>query len=56
MYKAGVCADGSHAGIQFLKQEIKHKRLQSKFEIKIWNEIKLKLIFKWNRTWNKLKV
>ena len=50
-----VCAgtDGVHAQIMFLKQEIKQKRFRSKFEIKIWNDIKLKFVFKSNRIWYK---
>ena len=57
MHKVGVSTDGPHAEIKILKQEIKQKNVRSKFdEIKNWNEIKLKLISKWNRIWNKVKV
>ena len=56
MHKVGVGTDGPHAQVKFLKQEIKQKRFRSNFEIKNWNEIKLQLILKWNRSWNKLKV
>ena len=46
MYKVDVGTDGSTAQINFVKQEIKQKSFRRKFEVKKWNEIKLKLIFK----------
>ena len=48
MHKVGAGTGGPDAQIKFLKQEIKQTCFRSKFEIKIWNEIKLKLIFQWN--------
>ena len=56
MHKVGVGTDGPHAQIKFVKQEIKQKPFRSNFEIRKWNEIKLKLVFKWIGSWNKLKV
>ena len=46
MHKVDIGTDGPHAQINFVKQEIKQKPFRSNFEIKNWNEIKLKLIFK----------
>ena len=46
MHKVGVGTDGSTAQINFVKQEMKQKPFRRKFEVKIWNEIKLKLVFK----------
>ena len=46
MHKVGVGTDGQHAQIKFVKQEIKQKPFRSNFEIRKWNEIKLKLVFK----------
>ena len=46
MHKFDVGSAGSHAQINFVKQEIKQKPFRSNFEIKNWNEIKLKLVFK----------
>ena len=55
MHKVGTSTDGPHAQIKCLKQEMKQKRFRSNFEIKNWNEMKLKLLFKWNRSWNKVQ-
>ena len=40
MHKVGVGADGPHAQIKFLKQEIKQKRFRNNFEIENlkWNQ------------------
>ena len=46
MHKVDVGTDGSTAQINFVKQEMKQKPFRRKFEVKIWNEIKLKLVFK----------
>ena len=56
MHKICVGTDRPHAPTKFLKKEIKQKRFRHNFEIKNRDEIKLKLIFKWNRSWKKLKV
>ena len=53
MHKVGVGTDGPHAQIKSLEEEITETLL---FEIKNWNEIKLKLIFEWNRNWNEITV